>query len=41
MTSLIILVLVGGGCLATALWMLLRTPELRESVKRFLGIGGE
>ena len=37
MTSLTILVLVGGGCLATAAWAVWKDPVSRQTRRRFLG----
>ena len=37
MTSLIIFLLVGGGCLATAAWAVWQDPASRQTLHRYLG----
>ncbi|WP_315072492.1 hypothetical protein [uncultured Microbacterium sp.] len=41
MTSLIILILVGGACLAVTAWALWRTPATRDYLRRIFGAGGD
>ncbi len=40
MTSMIILFLVGTGCLATAAWAVWRDPASRDSLRRAFGSRG-
>ena len=35
MTSLIILLLVGGGCLTTAAWAVWQNPASRQTLRRY------
>ncbi|WP_267059111.1 hypothetical protein [Microbacterium sp. cx-59] len=41
MTSVIILVLVGSGCLATAAWATWRDPASRETLRQWFGASEE
>ena len=40
MTSLIVLLLVGGGCLTTAVWAVWQDPVSRQTVRRYFGANG-
>jgi hypothetical protein len=38
MTSVIVLVLVGSGCLATAAWATWRDPASRKTLRQWFGV---